>query len=129
MIEVPVSWGELIDKITILQIKAERITDEAKRTNVERELSLLNERLKPVAAHQGVIAISRDLLSVNTALWEIEDDIRDCERDGDFGPRFVSLARSVYVTNDRRAELKRQINIELGSDIIEEKSYKPYAAA
>ncbi|MGV1894436.1 DUF6165 family protein [Agrobacterium vitis] len=129
MIEVPVSWGELIDKITILQIKAERITDEAKRTNVERELSLLNERLKPVAAHQGVIAISRDLLSVNTALWEIEDDIRDCERDGDFGPRFVSLARSVYVTNDRRAELKRQINVELGSDIIEEKSYKPYAAA
>ncbi|MCF1433951.1 hypothetical protein GOZ97_22270 [Agrobacterium vitis] len=129
MIEVPVSWGELIDKITILQIKAERITDEAKRTNVERELSLLNERLKPVAAHQGVIAISRDLLAVNTALWEIEDDIRDCERDGDFGPRFVSLARSVYVTNDRRAELKRQINVELGSDIIEEKSYKPYAAA
>ncbi|BCH58275.1 MULTISPECIES: DUF6165 family protein [Rhizobium/Agrobacterium group] len=129
MIEVPVSWGELIDKITILQIKAERITDEAKRTNVERELSLLNERLKPVAGHQGVIAISRDLLAVNTALWEIEDDIRDCERDGDFGPRFVSLARSVYVTNDRRAELKRQINIELGSDIIEEKSYKPYAAA
>ncbi|MGV1769977.1 DUF6165 family protein [Agrobacterium vitis] len=129
MIEVPVSWGELIDKITILQIKAERITDEAKRTNVERELSLLNERLKPVAGHQGVIAISRDLLAVNTALWEIEDDIRDCERDGDFGPRFVSLARSVYVTNDRRAELKRQINVELGSDIIEEKSYKPYAAA
>ncbi|MVA58801.1 DUF6165 family protein [Agrobacterium vitis] len=129
MIEVPVSWGELIDKITILQIKSERITDEAKRTNVERELSLLNERLKPVAGHQGVIAISRDLLSVNTALWEIEDDIRDCERDGDFGPRFVSLARSVYVTNDRRAELKRQINVELGSDIIEEKSYKPYAAA
>ncbi|MGV1953211.1 DUF6165 family protein [Agrobacterium vitis] len=129
MIEVPVSWGELIDKITILQIKAERITVDAKRTNVERELSLLNERLKPVAGHQGVIAISRDLLAVNTALWEIEDDIRDCERDGDFGPRFVSLARSVYVTNDRRAELKRQINIELGSDIIEEKSYKPYAAA
>ncbi|MUZ74370.1 hypothetical protein GOZ89_14770 [Agrobacterium vitis] len=129
MIEVPVSWGELIDKITILQIKSERITDEAKRVNVERELSLLNERLKPVADHQGVIAISRDLLSVNTALWEIEDDIRDCERDGDFGPRFVTLARSVYVTNDRRAELKRQINVELGSDIIEEKSYKPYAAA
>ncbi|MBB4006819.1 DUF6165 family protein [Allorhizobium taibaishanense] len=128
MIEVPVSWGELIDKITILQIKAERITDETKRANVERELSLLNERLAPVADHQGVIAITRDLRAVNTALWEIEDDIRDCERDGDFGPRFVSLARSVYVTNDRRAELKRQINVELGSAIIEEKSYKPYAA-
>lgn len=128
MIEVPVSWGELIDKITILQIKAERITDEAKRANVERELSLLNERLAPVADHQGVIAITKDLRAVNTALWEIEDDIRDCERDGDFGPRFVALARSVYVTNDKRAELKRQINVELGSEIIEEKSYKPYAA-
>ncbi|MDQ0456177.1 DUF6165 family protein [Rhizobium paknamense] len=128
MIEVPVSWGELIDKITILQIKVERIADAGKRANVERELALLTERLQPVAAHPGVGAVMGDLKAVNTALWEIEDDIRDCEREGDFGSRFVELARSVYITNDRRAELKRQINVELGSGIIEEKSYKPYAA-
>ncbi|MGG7516770.1 DUF6165 family protein [Allorhizobium undicola] len=128
MIEVPVSWGELIDKITILQIKAERIADAGKRANVERELALLTEKLQPVATHEAVGAVMKDLREVNTALWVIEDDIRDCEREGDFGSRFIELARSVYITNDRRAELKRDINVALGSGIIEEKSYKPYAA-
>ncbi|WP_027487831.1 DUF6165 family protein [Allorhizobium undicola] len=128
MIEVPVSWGELIDKITILQIKADRIADAGKRANVERELALLTEKLQPVATHEAVGAVMKDLREVNTALWVIEDDIRDCEREGDFGSRFIELARSVYITNDRRAELKRDINVALGSGIIEEKSYKPYAA-
>ncbi|MCM2290767.1 DUF6165 family protein [Allorhizobium sp. BGMRC 0089] len=126
MIEVPVSWGELIDKITILEIKSERIADEAKRANVERELILLTERRKPVENHEAVRAITAELRAVNTALWEIEDDIRDCERAGDFGSRFIELARSVYITNDRRADLKREINSALGSAIVEEKSYKPY---
>lgn len=126
MIEVPVSWGELIDKITILQIKAERIDDGEKRANVRHELVLLTEKLAPVEGHGGVQGIMGELREVNTSLWEIEDEIRDCEHAGDFGERFVSLARSVYVTNDRRADLKRRINIELGSSIIEEKSYRPY---
>ncbi|MCM2475157.1 hypothetical protein HGO38_16885 [Rhizobium sp. CG5] len=126
MIEVPVSWGELIDKITILQIKAERIEDGEKRANVRRELVLLTEKLAPVEGHGGVQDIMGELRAVNTSLWTIEDEIRDCEHAGDFGERFVSLARSVYVTNDRRADLKRKINVELGSSIIEEKSYRPY---
>ena len=126
MIEVPVSWGELIDKITILEIKAERIADADKRANVGRELALLQDRLAAAPAHAGVAALTQALKTVNTALWEIEDDIRDCERDGDFGPRFVELARAVYRTNDRRAALKRDLNDALGSAITEEKSYRPY---
>lgn len=126
MIEVPVAWGELVDKITILEIKSERIADPAKLANVATELRLLRERLGTVEDDPAVADLHAALKRVNEALWEIEDDIRDRERDGDFGPKFIELARSVYRTNDRRAELKREINLALGSAILEEKSYKPY---
>lgn len=126
MIEVPVAWGELVDKITILEIKSERIADPAKLANVATELRLLRERLGTVESDPAVARLHAALKGVNETLWQIEDDIRDCERDGDFGPTFIELARSVYRTNDRRAELKREINLALGSAILEEKSYKPY---
>lgn len=125
MIEVPISWGELVDKITILEIKAERIDDPKKLANVTRELWLLNRKLSPVA--QQVLRLKLRLKDVNTKLWDIEDQIRDCEREQDFGPRFVELARAVYVTNDQRADVKREINFALSSELVEEKSYRPYA--
>ncbi|MCD2178791.1 DUF6165 family protein [Rhizobium sp. C1] len=125
MIEVPVSWGELVDKITILEIKSERIKDVKQLANVTRELWLLNRKLSPVATQ--VLRLKLKLKEVNTALWEIEDEIRDCEREKDFGPRFIELARSVYVTNDQRADVKREINFALSSELVEEKSYRPYA--
>ena len=123
----PVSWGELLDKITILDIKAERIADAEKLANVRRE----REALEAVAAQADttrpeVAAVIDDLRAVNTTLWEVEDEIRDCERAKDFGPRFVELARQVYHTNDRRAALKRDLNRLLGSELVEEKSYQAY---
>jgi hypothetical protein len=126
MIEVPVSWGELVDKITILEIKDERIADPAKRANVVRELTLLRERFAAAPPVDGVARVTADLKSVNESLWAIEDEIRDQERAGTFGERFVELARAVYRTNDRRSDLKREINRLLGSAIVEEKSYQPY---
>ena len=123
----PVSWGELLDKITILDIKAERIADADKLANVRRE----REALVAVAAQADtarpeVAALIDELRAVNTTLWEVEDEIRDCERTKDFGPRFVELARQVYHTNDRRAALKRDLNRQLGSELVEEKSYQAY---
>ncbi|MDR6774053.1 tetratricopeptide repeat protein [Azospirillum sp. BE72] len=123
----PVSWGELLDKITILDIKAERIADADKLANVRRE----REALVAVAAQANtarpeVAALIDDLRAVNTTLWMVEDEIRDCERAKDFGPRFVELARQVYHTNDRRAALKRDLNRLLGSELVEEKSYQAY---
>jgi hypothetical protein len=126
MIEVPVSWGELVDKITILQIKSHRISDEAKLRNVRKELSLLKDRLGANADDAEVSRLAKALYDVNAALWDIEDDIRDCENAGDFGDKFVELARSVYITNDRRADLKREVNAALGSALVEEKSYQAY---
>jgi chaperonin cofactor prefoldin len=125
MIEVPVSWGELVDKITILEIKSERMDDPKKLHNVTRELWLLNRKLSPVAPQ--VLRLKLKLKDINSALWDIEDEIRDCERAKDFGPRFVELARAVYVTNDQRADVKREINFALSSELVEEKSYRPYA--
>ena len=122
----PVSWGELIDKIAILEIKAARFTDPAKRANVARELKAL-EAARDAALAQppsGLAEIVRELKAVNEKLWAVEDDIRECEKRRDFSARFVELARSVYVTNDRRADLKRRINDLLGSELVEEKSYK-----
>ncbi|AWB08201.1 hypothetical protein A6A40_23500 (plasmid) [Azospirillum humicireducens] len=123
----PVSWGELLDKITILDIKAERIADADKLANVRRE----REALVAVAAQADtgrpeIAALIDGLRAVNTTLWEVEDEIRDCERAKDFGPRFVELARQVYHTNDRRAALKRDLNRLLGSELVEEKSYQAY---
>lgn len=126
MIEVPVSWGELVDKITILQIKSDRMTDEGKLANVRKELTLLTEKLGRHASEAEVIRLTKALYDVNAALWDIEDHIRDCENSGDFGEKFIRLARSVYITNDKRAELKREVNAALGSELIEEKSYQKY---
>jgi hypothetical protein len=125
---IPVAPGELVDKITILEIKAERMTDAAKITNVRRELELLKEvRGRSVAASPELDGLTRDLKRANETLWEIEDAIRRCEQCQDFGERFVELARAVYVNNDRRALLKRRINELLGSSIVEEKEYVEYA--
>jgi hypothetical protein len=124
---VPVSPGELIDKITILRIKAARIGDAQKRANVATELGLLEAVLaRAVPAGPEIARLTEELHGVNETLWVIEDDLRDLERARDFGPRFVELARAVYITNDRRAALKKAINTALGSRIVEEKSYKPY---
>lgn len=126
-IPVEISPGELIDKITILAIKAERIDDPEKARNVRYELDLLNGiRARHIAADGELARLEAELKEINEALWEIEDDIRDCERNGDFGDAFVGLARAVYKTNDRRAAVKRAINVHCGSAIVEEKSYSDY---
>ncbi len=124
---IPVSWGELLDKITILEIKSERMTDDVKLANVRSELELLQGvRDRQGAGPDGLAQLVAELHEVNGRLWEIEDAIRDCERDQDFGERFIELARSVYFTNDRRADLKYRINRLIGSPVVEEKSYAPY---
>jgi tetratricopeptide (TPR) repeat protein len=120
---VPVSLGELIDKLTILTIKEERIADEGKRRNICRERGLLQEALRQLAPSAGWQSLADQLKTVNESLWEIEDNIRRCEARQDFGEEFIRLARSVYRENDRRAALKRAINDLLGSALIEEKSY------
>ena len=120
---VPISWGELLDKIGILEIKCERIGDAAALANVLNELRLLERAAEPVAGAAAIVALRARLKSVNERLWEIEDGIREKEREGDFGEAFVALARSVYQRNDERAAIKREINLLLGSDLIEEKSY------
>ncbi len=126
-IRIEIAPGELIDKITILEIKAERIADAGKRANVLVELATLSDARAAAIPPDGEIdRLAAELKAVNEVLWEIEDNIRACDRAGDFGPRFVELARAVYRTNDRRAELKRAINLRLGSRLVEEKSYKPY---
>ena len=126
-VETPVAIGELIDKITILEIKAERFTDAAKRNNVVAELSMLRARRdRAVPQSPRLDALGAQLKAVNERIWELEDSIRDCERRADFGPDFVAVARSIYRTNDERAAVKRQINVALGSDLIEEKSYAAY---
>jgi hypothetical protein len=124
---VPIAVGELIDKITILEIKAERIGDPAKLQNILSELRMLaGMRDEHIAPGEEIERITRELKKVNESLWEIEDEIRDCERRRDFGQRFIELARAVYQKNDLRSQLKRKINEVSGSRIVEEKSYAPY---
>ncbi len=126
-LSIPVSPGELLDKLTILEIKAERIREADKLANVRRELALLDAVWRDAALEtEPVGRLRAELKQVNEALWQIEDDIREQERSGRFGERFIALARSVYVTNDRRAAIKKAINVELGSAIVEEKSYRDY---
>jgi len=125
----PISAGELIDKITILRVKAQRIGDAAKEANVRKELALLEATaLSHIPPSADMERLTADLTAVNAALWDVEDGKRDCERRQDFGPDFVALARRVYIENDQRAAIKRAINAAAGSDIVEEKSYKPYLA-
>ncbi len=124
---MPISAGELLDKITILRIKAKRLTDETKRANVTHELRLLediaDEQLRTKADYALLLS---ELLEVNARLWDIEEGKRDCERRKTFDDEFIQLARAVYIENDRRAALKRALNELLGSSIIEEKSYSKY---
>nr|WP_325249270.1 DUF6165 family protein [Amylibacter sp.] len=123
----PISPGELLDKLTILAIKLDKITDPEKLANVKTEhAALFAVADKHIPKTEDITVLNIRLLNVNRELWDIEDQIRDCERAGDFGEEFIRLARAVYVTNDKRAEYKKQINLTLGSVIVEEKSYADY---
>jgi hypothetical protein len=124
---VPVSPGELLDKITILRIKVARIQDAAKLANVKLELSLLDETWRECGGAQHDVAPDeRALQNVNERLWDIEDRLRDKEARQIFDRDFIELARAVYICNDERAAIKKRINLQLGSRLVEEKSYKQY---
>lgn len=119
--------GELIDKITILEIKSERIADEGKLKNIRHELSVLSAtRDAHLGDVDGLDKLAGQLKEINEALWVIEDDIRACEAEKDFGQKFIDLARAVYITNDKRAAVKKEINLLTGATIIEEKSYTEF---
>ena len=121
---IEVSDGEIVDKLTIIEIKLENIKDEVKLLNIRKEYAVVDEAVKKIIAKNDPLYL--ELLNINKELWKIEDDIRDCERAKDFGPKFVELARAVYFTNDRRADVKKRINLQSGSNLIEEKSYQNY---
>ena len=128
IIMVEVGSGELVDKITILEIKSGRISDQAKLKNVRHELDVLSQvRDTNLGDLTGLAELTQELKQINEALWEIEDDIRACEAEKDFGEKFIALARAVYVTNDKRADVKKQINLLTGATIIEEKSYTDFS--
>ena len=128
--KIEVSNGEILDKYTILAIKLAEIKDEAKLANVRNEYDSLTPAVESiynsVANQEDLESLHTDLLNVNKTLWNIEDHIRDCERDKDFGQDFIELARSVYYTNDDRADVKKKINTLTGSTLVEEKSYQEY---
>ena len=126
IVMAPISVGELIDKITILEIKLDVIDGENKRDNIHKELDQLNKILATLEI-PNITMLRNELKTINCQLWTIEDEKRDHERDQDFDAEFIELARQVYIKNDRRASIKRQINLECGSDIIEEKSHKTVA--
>ena len=124
---IPVSWGELLDKITILQIKRERLTGAVALANVARELDALGAIAAPVLADDRMATdLTAKLKQLNETLWEIEDRIRDKEAAGAFDTDFIALARAVYKRNDERAALKKQLNLQLASGLVEEKSYRSY---
>jgi uncharacterized protein DUF6165 len=127
LILVPVSFGELIDKITILEIKSEQMRDAAKLANVRVELDLLNATwAQNPASHIDIGNERARLKAVNQLLWDIEDRIRVQEKNQSFGDSFIELARAVYFRNDERAAVKREVNLKLGSQLVEEKSYEDY---
>ena len=127
-VQVPVSVGELLDKLTILAIKLERIEDPAKRANIAREHAALEAvvQAEGLRKPEGVMDLEQELRSVNEQLWRIEDEIREHERQQRFDDGFIALARAVYRTNDERAVLKRRLNALTGSELVEEKSYAAY---
>ena len=120
---INVSIGEVVDKWTILSIKALNITDKDKLVNVFKERTYLNTVIEPEILHDP---LTDQLLVVNKSLWNVEDRLRDCERNKTFDDHFVQLTRSVYILNDKRANIKKEINMKYGSEFVEEKSYQPY---
>lgn len=126
-IQTEISFGEFLDKLTILEIKSERISAPAKLENINHELAILREIWSnhPASVTDITEPMAR-LKAINEKLWEIEDNIRDKERNGEFDQGFIDLARAVYVTNDERAAIKRELNEILGSELVEEKSYSDY---
>ena len=126
IVNTPISLGELIDKISILVIKEKKIKDEKKNNLIREELTLLRKILNEAANNNSINNYLNQLIDVNSALWKIEDEIRDCEKNKKFDQKFIELARSVYITNDRRAEIKLEINNKFGSKIVELKSYTKY---
>tara|TARA_R110001592_G_scaffold7161_8_gene40377 strand:- start:4316 stop:4699 length:384 start_codon:yes stop_codon:yes gene_type:complete len=126
--KVEVSNGELLDKLSILEIKLKNITDEEKLVNIQNEFDVLNPLAEDIFDNNDSDLQNHylELENINSQLWKIEDDIRECERNKDFGEKFVELARDVYITNDKRCEVKKIINISTGSELVEEKGYEEY---
>lgn len=122
--KIEVSNGEIIDKLTIIQLKLERIKDEAKLANLRKEYEILKDASGSIISQDDPLYSA--LYEVNRELWDIEDRIREMERTKNFGPEFIEIARSVYIKNDRRSEIKREINLRTSSGLIEEKSYEKY---
>ena len=126
LVNTPISIGELIDKISILIIKKKNITDVHKLRHIEKELSLLESTLSESVNDKKVKEFKDSLIEINSTLWKIEDDIRKCEKDKAFDQKFIDLARAVYQTNDKRSEIKLEINEFFGSTLVEVKSYEKY---
>ena len=126
LIDTPISLGELVDKISILIIKDKNIDDLDKKNHVNKELSFLKKTLKKYLKEEEIKDYLDELIEINSKLWVIEDDIRDCERNKIFDQKFIDLARSVYFTNDIRADIKSKINKNFGSELVEVKSYEQY---
>ena len=126
LINTPISLGELIDKISILMVKKKNIKNNDKLDQVNKELNYLQETLDNHVTKDEIDVFLNSLIDINSKLWVIEDDIRDCERKKQFDQKFIELARSVYFTNDKRAKIKFEINNKFGSELIEVKSYEKY---
>ena len=126
LINTPISLGELIDKLSILKIKKKKITDKKKLSFINEELSLLQSILSNSTKDKKISEYLDKLIEVNSKLWRIEDDVRDCERNKKFDQKFIDLARAVYVNNDKRSEIKLEINNHFGSTLVEIKSYEKY---
>ena len=126
LIDTPISLGELIDKISILMIKQKNISDSKKLAHVNKELDFLNNTLIKYVKKEEINKYLENLININSKLWNIEDDIRECERKKEFNEKFIELARGVYFINDERAKIKKNINQDFGSELEEVKSYKKY---
>ncbi len=126
LINTPISLGELVDKISILMIKKKNISDSIKLQHVNKELEFLQKTLKKYVSEDKINEFLQTLVNINSKLWDIEDDIRECERKRLFDQTFIDLARSVYFTNDERAKVKNDINKAFGSELVEVKSYEEY---
>ena len=126
LINTPISLGELVDKISILMIKKKNISDKIKLQHVNKELQFLQKTLKKYISEEEINEFLLKLVNINSKLWDIEDDIRECERKKLFDQTFIDLARSVYFTNDERAKVKNDINKTFGSELVEVKSYEEY---